>query len=526
VAGTQTAASGSVSFADSNGVTFGMSGSSRITASIAAGATATGNLGAFAAGTVTQTSGTVLASNANGVSFGLSAGTLTGSVAAGATATGNLGGIAANGATATAGTVIFSASNGLAFGLNAGTITASYTQSTAPAAISAGTASVGAGTVVFSNSANVSFGLNGSTVTASASYSQSTAPGAIAAGTQTATSGTVIWSNSNGVSFGLNAGTLTASVNGGGGGGVAVSAGTASQSTGTVIFSNSNGITFGLSAGTLTGSVAGASAGIAAVSGGTTLATSGTLVFSNANGVSFGINGNTITASTQMDTSPFYDNLDFGATNSAGIGVFAFTNSHRSLFLGPLDGNHIEFPDNITASTMHLNLSLSGSTATASAAFTSRFYLGIYTENGTNLSLLNSVQASFGFAAAATNNSTGFAGARFLPIASSLWSSSPVFVAGSRYHLGWFWSSSGGTVNQTGQLLGFGRYSSGQRSGSIGVSQVTATSVGYAPFYGVYTATTSALPVSIANSQLNKALGTAAFVPHVQMIAATQYSVF
>jgi hypothetical protein len=499
---------------------------------------------------------------------------MTASVAAGATATGNLGGIAANGATATNGTVIFSASNGLAFGLNAGTITASYTQSTAPAAISAGTASVGAGTVVWSNSNNVSFGLNGSTVTASASYSQSTAPGAIAAGTQTATSGTiafsdsngvsfglsgstrltasvaagatatgnfgaiaagtqtqtsgtVIWSNSNGVSFGLNAGTLTASVAAGGGGGVAVSAGTASQSTGTVIFSNSNGITFGLNAGTLTASVAaGPAAGIAAVSGGTTLATSGTLLFSNANGVSFGVNGNTITASTQMDTSPFYDNLDFGATNSAGIGVFAFTGSHRSLFLGPLDGNHIEFPDNITASTMHLNLSLSGSTATASAAFTSNFYLGIYTENGTQLSLLNSVRASFGFAAAATNNSTGFAGVRFLPIQSSEWSSSPVFRAGDRYHLGWFWSSSGGTVNQTGQLLGFGRYSSGQRSGTIGVSQVTATSIGYAPFYGVYSVTTAALPVSIANSQLNKQAGTAAFVPHVQIIAATNYSAF
>jgi hypothetical protein len=350
--------------------------------------------------------------------------------------------------------------------------------------------------------------------------------GAIAAGTQTQTSGTVIWSNSNGVSFGLNAGTLTASVAAGGDGGVAVSAGTASQSTGTVIFSNSNGITFGLSAGTLTGSVAGASAGIAAVSGGTTLATSGTLVFSNANGVTFGVNGNTITASTQIDTSPFYDNLDFGATNSAAIGAFAFTGSHRSLFLGPLDGNHVEFPDNITASTMHLNLSLSGSTATATAAFTSNFYLGIYTENGTRLSLMNSVNASFGFAAAATNNTTGFAGVRFLPIALSQWSSSPVFSAGGRYHLGWFWSSVGGTVNQTGQLLGYGRYSTGQRSGSIGVSQVTATSVGYAPFYGVYTATTGALPASIGNDQLNKALGSAAFIPHVQIIAATNYSVF
>jgi hypothetical protein len=227
-----------------------------------------------------------------------------------------------------------------------------------------------------------------------------------------------------------------------------------------------------------------------------------------------------------MDTSPFYDNSDFGATNSAALGVFAFTGSHRSLFLSPIDGNHVEFPDNITGSTIQLNLSLSGSTASATAAFTSNFYLGIYTENGVSLSLQNSVNASFGFAAANTNNTTGFAGVRFLQIASSQWSSQPVFSAGGRYHLGWFWSSVGGTVNQTGQLFGYGRYSSGQRSGSIGVSQATATSIGYAPFYGIYTATTGALPVSIANSELAKTAATAGFVPHIQIIAATNYSVF
>jgi len=435
--------------------------------------------------------------------------------------------ISAGTASVGAGTVVFSNSANVSFGLNGSTVTASasYSQSTAPSGIAAAGGTATSGTVLFSNSGNVSFGFNANTITASASYSQSTAPGALAAGTQTQTSGTVIWSNSNGVTFGLNAGTLTASVNAGDGG-VAVSAGTASQSTGTVVFSNANGVTFGLSAGTLTGSVAGASAGVAAISGGTTLATSGTIVFSNANGISFGVSGNTITASVSADTSPFYDNLDFGATNTAAIGAFAFTGSHKSLFLGPLDGNHVEFPDNITGSTIQLNLSLSGSTASATAAFTSNFYLGIYTENGVSLSLQNSVNASFGYAAAATNNTTGFQGVRFLQIASSQWSSLPVFTMGGRYHLGWFWSSSGGTVNATGSLLGYGRYSTGQRSGSIGISQATATSIGYAPFYGVYTATTGALPVSIANSELNKAFATAGFVPHVQIIAATNYSVF
>jgi hypothetical protein len=69
----------------------------------------------------TVTSGTVVFSNSNGVSFGLNGSTMTASVDAG-------GGVAveAGGGTASTGTVVFSNSNNITFGLNGQTMTASY----------------------------------------------------------------------------------------------------------------------------------------------------------------------------------------------------------------------------------------------------------------------------------------------------------------------------------------------------------------------------------------------------------------
>jgi hypothetical protein len=71
VAGTQTVTSGSVSFSNSNGITFGMSNTSVITASFAVN---------ISAGTTNNSLAAVSFANSNGVSFGLNAGTVTASV--------------------------------------------------------------------------------------------------------------------------------------------------------------------------------------------------------------------------------------------------------------------------------------------------------------------------------------------------------------------------------------------------------------------------------------------------------------
>jgi hypothetical protein len=165
----------------------------------------------------------------------------------------------------------------------------------------------------------------------------------------------------------------------------------------------------------------------------------------------------------------------------------------------------------MTVSSMYIPLSLSGSTATMSAAYTSIFRLGIYTNNAGTLSLLNSVQTTIGSGGAATNNSTLFAGVRWLSIHSSAWSVQPVFSQG-QYWWATHWSSAG-VLNQTGNIFGQNLAASNSTfDGTIGAaSAANATSKGVAPFYGVYSATTAALPTAIGSAELNKqaALGVA-----------------
>jgi hypothetical protein len=156
---------------------------------------------ALSAGTQLATSGSVVLSNSNNVSFGMS-----GSSQITASAAWNM---SAGTTSQNLSSVTFSNSNNLSFGLSGSVVTASMATITTRVNFSAGTTSSGLNTVVFSNSHNVSFGLNGSTVTG-----QLAAP-AIAAGTQTATSGTVVLNSSNGFTFGMSG---TATVTGAQGG--------------------------------------------------------------------------------------------------------------------------------------------------------------------------------------------------------------------------------------------------------------------------------------------------------------------
>jgi hypothetical protein len=154
-----------------------------------------------AAGTQTATSGTVVLSNSNNVSFGMS-----GSTQVTASAQFNMSaGTTSNNLSA----ITFSNSNGVSFGLSGSTLTGSIATSLSAINFSAGTTSQNLASVTLSNSNNLSFGLNGSTITAQV------AAAAVAAGTQTATSGTAIFSNSNGLTFGMSNNSVVTAVYGG-----------------------------------------------------------------------------------------------------------------------------------------------------------------------------------------------------------------------------------------------------------------------------------------------------------------------
>lgn len=177
---------------------------------------------AISASGSSASSGTVVFSNSNGVSFGLSGSTVTASVAAGPSA--GIGGIGASTQTATSGTVVFSASNGLSFGLSGSSqITGSHDGFRS---VSAGTTHALGPGLSLANSNGLSFGVSGSTVTAS--YTVPSTAGLLSAvnlsaGTTSANASAFVFSNGGNVTFGLNGSTITASAPSGGGGGATAS---------------------------------------------------------------------------------------------------------------------------------------------------------------------------------------------------------------------------------------------------------------------------------------------------------------
>ena len=475
---------------------------------------ATGNATAWlpAAGGTLATQVTL--SNSNNLSFGLNASTITASAWIN---------VSAGAASQTLSAITFSNSNGVSFGLNGSVITASAAGGGGGVAIADDNGhTISNSTVQFSNSNGVSFGLNGSTMTGSIATSLTNIN--VSAGTTSQNLSAIVFSNSNNATFGLNGSTVTVSAP------VNFSAGTTSNNLTQLSFANGGGVTWGLNGGTVTASAVVGSVASVNFSAGTASQNLSAVTLSNSYNVSFGLNGSTITASANR-TGDWYDNIaraqPLGSASGEMGSMSNFTGSVSSLFVAPLHGYGELFPYDMTANTCFFpDVSISGSTATMSLAFTSVWFLGIYTLNASSLSLLNSASISFGFAGAATNNSTGFAGGyRYATIHSSLWSSSPVFKYGSRYWLAWFWSSAG-ALNQTDAMAGAFMFSTGQRSGLLGVSTLTATSNGAAPFYGIYTVQTAALPGSIGSNQLQKTASIAGFNPHLIMAQNASLTVF
>lgn len=328
-AGTNSASSGTVSFINSNNVSFGMNTSGGITASVGIDGVA------FSAGTNSQNTGTVIFSNSNGISFGMdTAGIVTASyvplfVSAGT----NIRSV---------GTVSFANSNGVSFGMDTdGIVTASISAAAGDTlAISAGTNSRNSGTVVFNSTANgVSVGMDTDGVITFSTSSNTPAPLWISAGTNSRSSGTIqIASNSQNVSAGMNTdGIVTLSV-APPDGGIYFSAGTNSRSVGTVTFSNSNGISFGMdTGGVVTASTTQASQVPIWISAGANSTSNGTVSFINSNGVSFGMNtSGGITASISAAAG---NSLAISAgTNSKNSGTIIFSNSNGISFGMDTDG--------------------------------------------------------------------------------------------------------------------------------------------------------------------------------------------
>ena len=261
--------------------------------------------------------------------------------------------------------------------------------------------------------------------------------------------------------------------------------------------------------------------------------TSGTTGVVTGSNVQFAFaGGNNITLSQSIDASSGTITISAGAGGAAPAGSYfdnmfqqnsvqgiTFTSVSTGMFgrviIQPLAPGNELFPYELSASTMRLGFSNSGS-SNASGAFSSSYYFGLYTRvNSTQLSLLNSVSTSYGLAAA-TNNSASFLGARWLSFNSSQFSAQPVLRAGSRYFfalLARTSSNSYASHSMAGMHLGH----SIQRSGYMATAASSNTSFNaWHPFMGVHSLTThTALPGSLGNADINKASVYANFVPQV-----------
>lgn len=444
-AGTQSVGTGTINFANSNGVTFGMSNSNQITASHNGITTQSGQA-------VTAQNGgfnfeTLSFSNANGISFGTSAGSaITGShnaltsqsnqafSAQGGSSTfqtlsfnnangftfSNVGGAVQGSYTvpsfvnssltvsdnATSGTVArlaFTNLNGVTLGLSTGaggshTVSGSIATSLTNINISAGTTSQNLSKVTFDDAGGVSFGLNGSVITAVAPAGGGGITNInLSAGTTSLNLSKFTLANSNGVSFGLDNSTVTASIatsltN------INVSAGTTSQNLSNLVFSNSNSVTFGLSGSTITASIDAAGGGLTNIniSAGTTSNNLSNVVFSNSNGVSFGLNGSTVTASVDPPTTlsfwpPQYMAPLSGFAPNSGTtgGTGASTQLTVSLRMGQL-----QLPCALTWKTA--GILVIANTVAGTGSYTAGFFAGIYTLNGgTRFDLITNMTSQF-----------------------------------------------------------------------------------------------------------------------------------
>ena len=536
------AAIGSILFAGAGNVSVGVSNGSVV---ISGGSAAAAPVN-FSAGTTSNNLATVVFSNSNGVGFGLNGSTITASYTVPTQSTQPVAYSAANGSAAFS-TLTFANSNGVSFstgtqGLYATVATnyqssnANYLTSQSNQAASASNGSFAFQTLGFSNANNVTFGTSaGSIISASvlAQSVQTQASGNIAGTgvTTTTQAGSTlgVTQNTAGLSLAIPAWLTVAA-----GGGAAISAAGNSVNNGTVVFSNNAQISFGMAGSTITGSVnAGAAAGIAGMNNSNATYTSGTVQLTEGggaitiasgtgqrfafsvpqtsslvgtNGISIATAGSTIsidgTALSAALPVP-YTALSFA---NRQLGVSSLTTAGAgSLWISP-----VRLVAPLSASTGIAMISITGS---ASSATSGQFGLtasyGLYSQNSgttgrfdswftTSLSAsafftTGSVTYAFngGSTSSTTSNGlTGFYGPRIIqfPIGTTMQTGVWLLVSGLSSSTAGYASfvRTCGAVIDNPASFGMGTF-----------GQATNASVGYVDG-GIWTTTTAAMPASMS----------------------------
>lgn len=528
-------------------------GASTITMSVPTGASATGNIGSIAFSNTTVTAGGLTITGSNAVTVRSGAGPVLhidaptqttqtqGILSAGVSTGGNTAG---NTTVNTGSRLVFvgsgniTASQGTAAGASTITLSvATQTVQTQNVVVPSGSnTTYTSGTVVFSGSNAVTVrSTTGQAIIIDAptqtvqtqNVHNVTLSGNTAGAMAHISSGTMTLAGGNGITLSQAGNAVTIS---GGGGGAGFSAGAsnlgntagATGVTGTrLVLVGTNNVTLSqttdANGGTISISAAGGGAG--QFSGGisnvgNTSGSSGItgtqLVLAGGNNItlsqSTGANGGTVTVSgPALWSVPSFSYWENAAANGAGTATAALTVGapvHRQFYVFPLHQMNDCFPGNMTVSTMYMGMSGSANSTASTAAYTYSVYGGLYTMNGSSLSLLNSFGTALSSAAANNSFSSLVAGMRWLSIHSSQWSAAPS-LSQTNYWMGIAFSTAGETRQLSSQVYRAPTLGSNIRSGIMGVGTTTGNSSKlYAPWHGIYTATTAAPPTSITKGQI------------------------
>jgi hypothetical protein len=528
--GTSGTASNQIVFAGGNNVTLSQStgaGGNTITVSAANQTVQTQNLM-----TVNGTQGAVSISGGNNVTVGNNASTITISAANQTVQTQNLHNVTLSGNTAgvmaqiSSGTLSLAGGNNITLSQNGNAVTISGGAGGAGVVLSGSNNSITSGTASFVNANGVSWSFNGQNISGSVNTSY--------LGSNASTNYVQATAGFNGTNA---SGTIASN---------SISVSVAAQSNQTVgLYANSN-TTQSTSATVDARSLSFAGAGIASVG-----ASNGSVVISvpagggaadgynsaqftnstadstmpilwagNSNGsgnITMGLTGSTVTASAPAggggNVLDFYQNMDRGTSASLAT-------AHRTLMLQRFNQENNEFGHDITANTFLLNMTANMTATSLSSSHSITVSLGIYLDESTRLTLINSATTTWGFTAA-TSNTANYHGPRWLSFVSSQWSSAPNFSSGNDYVVGVIFNSSnyGPPMSYIGQNF----MHSLQRSGSIGTTVATNTSLAHGNYWNaMFTATRSSMPATIASNAVNRNNATAIFMPH--MILNNRYS--
>lgn len=467
-------------FADSNGVSFS-TGTQGIYATVKTDYLTTARASNDAVGLNTAQTNVTWTVNSSGISI-------------------NAGGYAGTGytSTTTGGTAIVGTHNtaGLSIGVPNFLTTAMQSNAATISNInlSAGTTSNNLSAFVASNSNNVSFGLNGSTLTATALFNQTNQTVGLYAtsnttqsssGTQDARSITFVGAGI--ASVGVSNGSVIVSVPTGGGAGDGyniVNAGTAgttgttwSSLSASVRLNGGNNITISQN-----------NSNDIVVSG---------VSFANANNVTFGVNAGTVTASVVAPAT--LGNFIYPSPSISALAAFG----NGSFSLRRMDAD-----DFITATRLEMPMLWQNATTGVAntVAIAMSMYAAIYTLNGSTLSSVSSgsTQTTYSYASNSAG-ATQITGSAVRPMSVPM----NINMAPSSYIIGFgvstTFSSIGTattTVGQTISAMGLPAYSSAV--GWVGdFTQATATSIGMLTGHGVYSAAVNSAVPAISLSAIN-----------------------